>query len=94
MGRNHPIQRQLVLRFQRLFPTVDLFDDGACGSRPDEERGVGVVLVEVVIDGHLQVDDGVEHATTYALRVISAKKRSTRLSQDADVGVKCMWKRG
>ena len=58
---------ELVLRFQRLFPTVDLFDDGACGSRPDEERGVGVVLVEVVIDGHLQVDDGVEHATTYAL---------------------------
>ena len=26
--------------------------------------------------------------------VISAKKRSTRLSQDAEVGVKCRWKRG
>ena len=28
------------------------------------------------------------------LRVISAKKRSTRLSQDDEVGVKCRWKRG
>src|SRR5262250_2943672 len=27
-------------------------------------------------------------------RVISAKKRSTMLSQDAEVGVKCKWKRG
>ena len=26
--------------------------------------------------------------------VISAKKRSTMLSQDAEVGVKCKWKRG
>ena len=25
---------------------------------------------------------------------ISAKKRSTRLSQEADVGVKCRWNRG
>ena len=28
------------------------------------------------------------------LSVISPKKRSTRLSQDAEVGVKCRWKRG
>ena len=27
-------------------------------------------------------------------RVISAKKRSTMLSQEAEVGVKCRWKRG
>jgi len=27
-------------------------------------------------------------------RVISAKKRSTMLSQEAEVGVKCKWKRG
>ena len=28
------------------------------------------------------------------LMVISAKNRSTRLSQEAEVGVKCRWKRG
>ena len=70
--------------------TVDLFDDRASGSRPDEERGVGVVLVEVVIDGHLQVDVGVAHATTMPFRVISAIEAHDQVSQDADVGVK--WK--
>ncbi len=56
-----------MLRFQRLFPTVDFFDDGTGGGRPDEGCGVGVVLFEVVVDGHLQVDDGVEYAATDAL---------------------------
>ena len=56
----------LVLRFQRLFPTVDLFDDGAGGCRPDKGLGLSVVLVEVVIDVHLQLDDGTEHAATDA----------------------------
>ncbi len=55
------------MRFQRLFPTVDFFDDGAGGSRPDEEDGVGVMSVEVVVDSDLQIDDGVEHAATDAL---------------------------
>lgn len=56
-----------MLRFQRLFPTVDLFDDGTGRSSPDEGDGLDVVLVEVVVDGHLQIDDGVEHAATDAL---------------------------
>ena len=43
----------LVLRFQRLFPTVDFFDDGAGGSGPDERFGVGVVGFEIGIDVHL-----------------------------------------
>ena len=34
--------QELVLRFQRLFPTVDLFDDGACGSR--QTKSVGSAL--------------------------------------------------
>ena len=50
----------LVLRFQRLFPTVELFDDGTGGSRPDEELGVGVVVFEIIVDRPLGVDDGVE----------------------------------
>ena len=28
------------------------------------------------------------------LRVISPKKRSTKLSQEEEVGVRCKWKRG
>ena len=62
-----PIPIALVLRFQRLFPTGDLFDDGTGGSGPDEGLGVGVVVIEVVFDCGLQLDDGAEHAATDAL---------------------------
>ncbi len=45
----------LVLRFQRLFPTVNLFDDGAGGCRPDKGLGVGVVVFEIIFDRPLEV---------------------------------------
>ena len=45
----------LVLRFQRLFPTVNLFDDGAGGCRPDKGLGVGVVVFEIIVDRSLEV---------------------------------------
>jgi hypothetical protein len=38
-------------------------------------------------------EDTLEDAASDALRVISAKKRSTMLGQEAEVGVKCRWKR-
>ena len=57
----------LVLRFQRLFPMVDFFDDGAGGCRPDKGLGFGVVMFEIIVDRPLEVDDGVEHAVTDAL---------------------------
>ena len=41
----------LVLRFQRSFPTVDLFDDGTGGCSPDKGLGVSIVLFE----GHCHV---------------------------------------
>lgn len=63
-----------MLRFQRLFPTVDLFDDDAGGSRPDEGPGVGVVDFEIVIDRPLQVDDRVEHPATDSLSRDFAKE--------------------
>ncbi len=50
-----------------MFPTVDLFDDGAGGCRPDEGLGVGVVVFEIIVDRALEVDDGVEHAAPDAL---------------------------
>ncbi len=56
-----------MLRFQRLFSTVDLFEDGAGGCRPDKGLGVGVVLFEIIVDRPLEVGDGVEHAATDAL---------------------------
>ena len=65
-GHPQPIQRPLVLRFQRFFPTVNLFDDGAGGCRPDKRLGVGVVVFEIIVDRSLEVDNGVEHAATDA----------------------------
>ena len=56
-----------MLRFRRLFPTVDLFDGGGGGCRPDKGLGVGVAVFEAIGDRPLEVDDGVEHAATDAL---------------------------
>ena len=50
-----------------MFPTVDLYDDGAGGCGPDKGLGVGVVVFEIIVDRPLEVDDGVEHAATDAL---------------------------
>jgi hypothetical protein len=61
--------------------------------RPDEGLGVGIVLVEVVADRLLELGDAGEGATEMRFVVISAKKRSTRFSHEALVGVRCRWKR-
>ena len=55
-----------VLRFQCLISTGDFFDDCPVGGCPDEGDGVGVVLFEVVVYGHLEIDDGAEDAATDA----------------------------
>ena len=58
-------------------------------------KGLGSALwcFEVLLDGSLEISDALEDATTDASSVIRPKKRSTWLIQDADVGVKCNWKR-
>ena len=55
-----------VLRFQCLISTGDFFDDCPVGGCPGEGDGVGVVLFEVVVYGHLEIDDGAEDAATDA----------------------------
>src|SRR3954470_20848813 len=54
--------RLLVDGIQRLVPAYDGGDDlvGVCG--PGEGLGVMVGLVEIAVDGGLEVDDGAEHA--------------------------------
>ena len=54
---------------------------------------MAIVVVEIVHDGLLQFVDALEDAAADAFSVISAKKRSTMLSHEPDVGVKCRWKR-
>src|SRR3712207_9032390 len=47
-----------VERFQQTFPAVVLSDDGVGGGGPAEGLRVGVVGVEVVADGLVQLHDG------------------------------------
>jgi len=69
-----------------LFRPGDFFEDLACGLCPDEEFGIGIVVLQVLHDGALEFGDAVEGARRMRFRVISAKKRSTMLSQDAESG--------
>jgi hypothetical protein len=52
----------------------------------------GIVVLQVSYDG--EFGDALEGAAAKAIRAISAKNRSSMLSQEAEVGVKCKWKRG
>ena len=47
------------------------------------------MIVEILADGGFECVQRGEDATADALLVIKPKKRSTRLSHDAEVGVKC-----
>jgi hypothetical protein len=63
---------------------------------PDEGLWVGVdgVDVDVGWDGGFEVGRGAMDTTPGLLSVRLAKKRSTWLIQEADVGVKCTFQRG
>ena len=61
---------------------------------PEEGLGVTVGLGEVAVDGGLEVDDGAEDAALQRRLVSVAKKVSTALSQEQEVGVKWKVKRG
>ena len=52
------------------------------------------MIVEIAIDGGLQVDDGVKLPRLMRFRVRAEKKVSTALSHDPDVGVKWNLQRG
>ena len=59
-------------------------------------KGLGswLCLGEVAVDGGLEVDDGAEDAALQRRLVSLAKKPSTALSQEQEVGVKWKVKRG
>ena len=52
------------------------------------------MMVEVLLDGGFEFGHTLEDTASDAVGSVRPKKRSTWLSHDADVGVKCMWKRG
>ena len=78
-----------------MFRPGDLFEDFAGGLGPDEGLGIGIMVFQVLHDGAPEFGDALEGAPRrMRFCVISAKKRSTMFSQEAEVGVKCKWKRG
>jgi hypothetical protein len=77
-----------------LFRRGDLFEDFAGRLGPDEGLGIGIVVFQVLHDGALEFSNAFEGARRMRFLLISAKKRSTMLSREAEVGVKCKWKRG
>ena len=75
-------------------PAVDLFDNaiGICG--PDKRFGFAVVLAEIAVDRGLEVDQRAEDTALQAPAVSVAKKPSTALAQEHEVGVKWKVQRG
>jgi hypothetical protein len=77
-----------------LFPAFDSGEDavGICG--PDEGFWFGIGFQDEAVDGGLEIADGSEDAANEPPLVSLAKKVSTALSQDAEVGVKWKVQRG
>jgi hypothetical protein len=64
-----------------LFRPSDFFEDIAGRFGPDECLGVGIVVLQVFHDGALSSGTLLKALRRMRLRVISAKTRSTILSQ-------------
>jgi hypothetical protein len=72
-----------------LFRTGDFTEDFGGGLCPNVGLRAAVVVIEIVHDGLFQFVDALEDAAANAFLVISAKNRSTMLSHEPEVGVKC-----
>ena len=75
-------------------PTLHSGDDLVRICGPDEGFRVGILLGDEAVNGGLQVDDGMEDAAFKPFLESLAKKPSTALSHEQDVGVKWKVKRG
>ena len=75
-------------------PSAHLLDDVVRVGGPDEGLGVGVGLGEEAVDRRLQLDQRAEHAALEPPPVSLAKRPSTALSHEAEVGVKWKVQRG
>jgi len=73
---------------------LDLLQDIGRSCGPNERLRVTVMFADVRFDGSDQRIDAPKNATSDGLLVISRKNRSTMLSHDELVGIKCTWKRG
>jgi hypothetical protein len=71
-----------------LVPSVNLGDDVVGIGGPDERLGAVVALVEVAVDRGLEVDQEWKVPRCRRRRVSVAKKVSTALIQEHEVGVK------
>ena len=69
-------------------PSIDLLDDAVGIGGPDEGFGFAVVCAEVAVDRGLQVDQERKTPRCNRRRVSVAKKVSTALAQEQEVGVK------
>src|SRR5207248_1059553 len=58
----------LVYRLQRLSPTGHLLEDSGGRCVPDERLGVGIMVLQVLLDGRYQLGHAREHAAADALR--------------------------
>jgi hypothetical protein len=84
-----------VLRPVNKCSIADAAFDLGGGFGPAEGFGIFVPVGQKAGDGLLQARDAVEAAAwRMACAVMRPNQRSTRLSHEALVGVKCRWKRG
>jgi hypothetical protein len=58
-----------------MVQSIEFRPDSLLGFGPDEGSGIVVVVVEVSVDGGLELDDGAEHA---ALEASASRRRSRR----------------
>jgi hypothetical protein len=77
-----------------LVPSLDGGDDFVGVLSPGKGLWVCIGVVEEAVDGIFEFLEGAEPAALEALLVSFAKKLSTALSQEADVGVKWKTNRG
>ena len=71
-----------------MLPAFDSGQDVLWVGGPDEGFWIGVCVSDKAVDGDLEFNDGSEYASLEATARELAKKPSTALSQDAEVGVK------
>jgi hypothetical protein len=70
-----------------------LGEDGFSGGGPDEWLWVLISMFDPICDRLFEFINGVEVLRRMRWRVISANRRSTILSHEQEVGVKCIVKR-
>ena len=77
-----------------MSPARHFFEDSGGGSGPDEGFGVGIVVIEVLLDGGFEFGDALEDTAANAVLGDPAKETLDLIEPDPEVGVKCIWKRG